>query len=112
MPEFLKKLAPSHFSDASTFTFTLRWEQVDTDTDDRTARAPNQQGNRRELERLTVGLNFRPIEDTVFKVNWQYNTQKNALGLGSSSTPCGDFTTDPNCPIDGDGFLFQVATYF
>jgi hypothetical protein len=110
MPEFLKKLAPSHFSDASTFTFTLRWEQVDTDTDDRTRMAPNTIGNRRELERLTVGLNFRPIEDTVFKVNWQYNTQKNALGL----TPCGDVASNSTntCSIDGDGFLFQVATYF
>ncbi|MBH0186271.1 MAG: hypothetical protein HP477_12915, partial [Nitrospira sp.] len=72
MPELLRRLAPSHFSEASTFTFTLRWEQVDTDTDNRTLALSA--GNRRELDRLTVGLNFRPIEDTVFKVNWQYNT--------------------------------------
>jgi hypothetical protein len=46
----------------------------------------------------------------VFKVNWQYNTQKNALGL----TPCGDVASNSTntCSIDGDGFLFQVATYF
>ncbi|TKS61430.1 MAG: hypothetical protein EWM72_00568 [Nitrospira sp.] len=107
MPEFLKKWAPSHFSDASTFTAVVRWEQVDTDTDNRTRSAPNTIGNRRELERLTVGLNFRPIEDTVFKVNWQYNTQKNPLGL----TPAGDLG-NANSPMDGDGFLFQMATYF
>ncbi len=108
MPEILKKLAPSHFSEASTFTFTLRWEQVDTDTDDRTRMAPNTIGNRRELERLTVGLNFRPIEDTVFKINWQWNTQNNALGL-EPGVDLGDPKTNP---IDGSGVLFQVATYF
>jgi hypothetical protein len=108
MPELLKRLASSHFSDASTFTFTLRWEQVDTDTDNRTRTGGNTIGNRRELDRLTVGLNFRPIEDTVFKINWQYNTQNNALGL----TPVGDFSTSGTAPMDGDGFLFQMATYF
>jgi hypothetical protein len=107
MPDILKKLAPSHFSDASTFTFTVRWEQVDTDTDNRTLGGGNTLGNRRELDRLTVGLNFRPIEDTVFKINWQHNTQNGALGL----TPAGDLGNS-NSPIDGDGFLFQAATYF
>lgn len=107
IPELLKRLAPSHFSEASTFTFTLRWEQVDTDTDNRTLALSA--GNRRELDRLTVGLNFRPIEDTVFKINWQYNTQSdNARGL----VPVGDFSTNGGARMDGDGFLFQMATYF
>jgi hypothetical protein len=108
MPEFLKRLAPSHFSDASTFTATVRWEQVDTDTDNRTLGGGNTLGNRRELDRLTVGLNFRPIEDMVFKINWQYNTQNdNAIGL----VPAGDLGTSSS-RMDGDGFLFQAATYF
>jgi hypothetical protein len=107
MPEFLKRLAPSHFSDASTFTATVRWEQVDTDTDNRTVGGANTLGNRRELDRLTVGLNFRPIEDTVFKINWQHNAQNGAVGL----TPAGDLGT-ASSPMDGDGFLFQAATYF
>ena len=107
MPGMLKRLAPSHFSDASTFTFTVRWEQVDTDTDNRTIGGGNTLGNRRELDRLTVGLNFRPIEDTVFKINWQHNTQNGAVGL----TPAGDLGAS-NSPLDGDGFLFQAATYF
>ncbi|MDH4300461.1 MAG: hypothetical protein OEV51_00140 [Nitrospira sp.] len=106
MPEFLKRLAPSHFSDASTFTATARWEQVDTDTDNRTL--ANNLGNQRELDRLTVGLNFRPIEDTVFKINWQYNTQNdNARGI----VPAGDLGA-AGSRMDGDGFLFQAATYF
>jgi hypothetical protein len=108
MPEILKRLAPTHFSDASTFTATVRWEQVDTDTDNRTNGEGNTLGNRRELDRLTVGLNFRPIEDMVFKVNWQYNTQNdNARGL----VPAGDLGTSSS-RMDGDGFLFQAATYF
>ncbi|MEK7236506.1 MAG: hypothetical protein AAB242_07790 [Nitrospirota bacterium] len=107
MPDFLKKWAPSHFSDASTFTAVVRWEHVDTDTDDRTRKAPNTLGNRRELERLTLGLNFRPIEDTVFKFDWQFNTQKDALGL----TNAGDMGNS-NSPMNGNGFLIQAATYF
>lgn len=107
MPEFLKKLAPSHFSDASTFTAVVRWEQVDTDTDDRTKTTLNGAGNRRELERLTLGLNFRPIEDTVFKFDWQFNTQNNAKGLVNG----GDLG-NANSPLNGNGFLVQMATYF
>ncbi|QOJ34615.1 MAG: hypothetical protein HRU82_06485 [Nitrospira sp.] len=107
MPEFLKKWAPSHFTDASTFTAVVRWEHVDTDTDDRTRTAVNTVGNRRELERLTLGLNFRPIEDTVFKFDWQFNTQKGAQGLVNA----GDLGT-ANSPMNGNGFLIQAATYF
>jgi hypothetical protein len=107
MPEFLKKWAPSHFTDASTFTAVVRWERVDTDTDDRTRNASNTSGNRRELERLTLGLNFRPIEDTVFKFDWQFNTQKNAQGLVNGGDLAGS-----NNPINGNGFLIQAATYF
>ncbi|MGZ8366482.1 MAG: hypothetical protein ACXW4A_10770 [Nitrospira sp.] len=107
MPEILKRLAPSHFSDASTFTATVRWEQIDTDTDNRTVGGANTLGNRRELDRLTVGLNFRPVEDMVFKINWQHNAQNGAVGL----TPAGDLGT-ASSPMDGDGFLFQAATYF
>jgi hypothetical protein len=107
MPEFLKKWAPSHFTHASTFTAVVRWEQVDTDTDNRTQVASNTVGNRRELERLTLGLNFRPIEDTVFKFDWQFNTQKDARGLVNG----GDLGLATS-PINGNGFLIQAATYF
>jgi hypothetical protein len=106
MPEFLKNLAPSHFSDASTFTAVVRWGQVDTDTDNRTRGLPGG-GNRRELDRLTLGINFRPIEDTVFKFDWQFKTQKNATGL----VPPSDLGSSGS-PIDGNGFLMQAATYF
>lgn len=106
MPQFLKNWAPSHFTDASTFTAVVRWERVDTDTDNRTLALA--QGNRRELERLTLGINFRPIEDTVFKFDWQFNTQKDAKGL----VPGGDYLDTKNNFINGNGFLIQAATYF
>lgn len=108
MPEWLKKMAPTHFTDASTFTAVIRWESVDTDTDDRTLALAS--GNRGELQRLTLGFNFRPIEDTVFKFDWQFNTQKRAKGL----TPAADFNSSgfAGQQIDGNGFLFMAATYF
>lgn len=107
LPDFLKSWAPSHFTDASTFTAVVRWEQVDTDVGNRTINNAGG-GNRRELERLTLGLNFRPIEDVVFKFDWQFNTQKSARGL----VEAGDYSTNANTPITGDGFLVQAATYF
>ncbi len=103
MPEWLKNMAPTHFSDASTFTAVVRWERVDTDTDNRTLTATS--GNRRELERLTIGLNFRPIEDTVFKFDYQFNTQKGTPISNSVNIPASG-------RIDGNGFLFMAATYF
>lgn len=106
MPDFLKKWAPSHFTDASTFTAVVRWEQVDTDSDNRTLNNAGG-GNRRELDRLTLGLNFRPIEDTVIKFDWQLNTQNNARGL----VPAGDLATGTSL-LNGNGFLIQAATYF
>ena len=107
MPAFLKQWAPSHFSDATTFTAVVRWEQVDTDTDDRTRKSPNTYGNRREMNRLTLGLNFRPIEDTVFKFDWQFNGQNNPMGLVNG----GDYGSS-NSAMNGSGFLIQAATYF
>ncbi len=103
LPEFLKKWAPKHFTDASTFTFVIRWDDVDTDTDDRTLTFLT--GNTRELQRLTLGLNFRPIEDTVFKIDYQFNSQLNTPVLNQSNLA--NFS-----PIDGNGWLFSVATYF
>lgn len=110
MPEWLKKLAPTHFTEASTFTAVIRWEDVDTDTDDRTRLQAS--GNRGELQRLTIGINFRPIEDTVFKFDWQFNTQQNARGLTPSANPNFNTSGFAGQPIDGNGFLFMASTYF
>jgi hypothetical protein len=99
LPAVLKRWAPRHFTDASTFTAVVRWDDVDTDTDDRTLTATG--GNTRDLQRLTLGLNFRPIEDTVIKFDYQFNSQLDTnLAPGNSAR------------IDSNGFLVSVATYF
>ena len=108
MPDFLKKWAPGHFTEASTFTAVIRWETVDTDTGNRTRLANGQISNQRDLERLTLGLNFRPIEDTVFKFSYMFNTQKNTSITNFVNNPGNNQTT----LIDGNGFLFMAATYF
>ena len=108
MPEFLKRLAPTHFTDASTFTATVRWETVDTDTTNNSRLANGQPSNQRELERFTIGLNFRPIEDTVFKFSYMFNTQENTSINNIVNNPSNNQTTR----VDGNGFLFMAATYF
>ncbi len=108
MPEFLKKLAPSHFSDASTFTAVVRWETVDTDTGNKTMTATGALSNQRDLQRLTLGLNFRPIEDTVLKLSYMFNTQKDTSIQSFVNNPGNSITTR----IDGNGFLAMLATYF
>lgn len=108
MPEFLKKLAPSHFSDASTFTAVVRWETVDTDTGNKTLTGAGALSNQRDLERLTLGLNFRPIEDTVLKLSYMFNTQRDTSIQSIVNNPTNNLTTR----IDGNGFLAMLATYF
>ncbi len=102
LPDFLKTWSPRHFTEASTFTAVVRWDNVDTDTDNRTLRATS--GNSRELQRLTLGLNFRPIEDTVFKLDYQFNSQ---LNTNYVSTSAGESVL-----INGNGLVLSVATYF
>src|SRR5207302_4007643 len=63
LPQFLRRWAPSYFTEASTFTSVVRWDNINTNSElADTAR-----------QRLTLGLNFRPIEDTVFKADYQFN---------------------------------------
>jgi hypothetical protein len=118
LPDVLKKLAPDHFTDASTFTAVVRWEQIDTDTTDITRNAclagispaASCPGNVRELSRLTVGLNFRPIEDTVFKIDYQWNNQLNTQANNfATNIPT---STDRGNRVDSNGFMAMLATYF
>ncbi len=85
MPASLRRWAPSHFTDASTFTAVVRWDQVNT----------NSELSSTSRERLTLGLNFRPVEDTVFKVDYQFN-----------------YEDGKNNRIRNDGLVVSVATYF
>ncbi len=91
-PEVLKQWASTHFSDASTFTGIVRWGQIDTNT----ARS----GNENEIDRLTLGLNLRPTEDSVVKFSYTFNDH-NGFSVGS--------TSDPDA---ANGWQASVATYF
>jgi len=85
MPEVLRRWAPTYFTEASTFTGVVRWDDINTNSEFAdTAR-----------QRLTLGLNFRPIEDTVFKADYQFN-----------------FEDGKNNRIRNDGLVLSVATYF
>jgi hypothetical protein len=81
MPAALRGWAPKLFSEESTFTFVNRLDWVNLD------------GNR--TQRYTLGLNFRPTEDTVFKTDFQFNQES---GLGDS--------------FDDNAFILSAATYF
>src|SRR5881409_372450 len=85
LPQFLRRWAPSYFTEASTFTAVVRWDQINT----------NSEFSDTKKERLTLGLNFRPIEDTVFKVDYQFN-----------------FEDGKNNRVRNDGLVLSVATYF
>ncbi len=87
MPEALKRWAPTHFKDSSTFTGVVRWDEVNTNQD--VAGGPG------DVERLTLGLNFRPIEDTVFRLDYQFNFENGKANR-----------------INNDALVLSVATYF
>lgn len=96
LPEFLTKLAPSHFrQEVSTFTAVVRWEETDLNND-----VDGNFTDAREFQRLTLGLNFRPLEDTVLKFDFQYSPKDTGSENGVTS------------PVQSTAFISSVATYF
>ena len=92
LPSILTKLAPSHFRpEVSTLTAVVRWDDINlaADLSDSEGAAL---GN---AQRLTLGLNFRPSEDSVVKLDYQYEPELR----GESQ-------------LERQGFLASVATYF
>lgn len=81
MPEFIRNLGPNFFKEDSTFTLVGRWGQVDTGFDKRQGRG-------------TVGVNFRYTEDTVFKVDYEWDLEHRRTDEADNT------------------FVFGVATYF
>jgi hypothetical protein len=94
LPQWMTDLFPNHFrQEVSTFTFTTRWNQIFLNgglPDTEIAERGNQQ-------RLEVGLNFRPTEDTVFKANFEY--QPRALDADNNR-------------VHTTGGIASIATYF
>jgi hypothetical protein len=66
----------------------LRYDEIDTDDDHTTAG-----GDRR---RLMFGFNFRPLPETVFKVEWLFDLD--------------DRDNPDNLPESG--FVFEFSSYF
>ena len=90
MPEAFTRALPSYFGQDSTFTGVIRWGQVDTNTDD--------DNNPNAIDRLTLGLNFRPIEDSVIKFAYTFNRH--------------DKENNDTSATDRDGFQINLSTYF
>jgi hypothetical protein len=99
MPEFLKNLAPTVFTEDSTFTGVLRWGAVDINQPLNVAK----EGDIRRT-RLTLGLNFRYTEDTVFKAEYQFNDEHGRRLRADHS--------ERGTDISNDSLVFSVATYF
>ncbi len=85
MPEFFRKAAPSYFGESSTFTAVVRWGEADTNSDSN--------DNVNDLQRFTLGLNFRPVEDSVIKFAYTWNDHKDD-------------------PQSRNGWQMSMATYF
>ena len=93
MPQFLSKWSPKRFGEGSTFTAVIRYDRVNTNLDN-----SNGTGGWGNLEQISFGLNYRPIEDAVFKISYQYQPMA--------------FNPNTNTRIHDNAFVISAATYF
>lgn len=91
MPEFLAKLSPKRFGEGSTFTTVIRYDRVNTNLD-------NMLGGFGDLEQISFGLNYRPVEDTAFKISYQYQPMA--------------FNPNTSERIHDSALVISAATYF
>lgn len=91
MPSFLTKLSPKRFGEGSTFTAVIRYDRVNLNLG-------NKGENGGELEQISFGLNYRPVEDAVIKMSYQY--------MPKSLNPNNDQR------IHDSAFVISAATYF
>jgi hypothetical protein len=91
MPAFLAKLSPKRFGEGSTFTAVIRYDLVNLNRD-------NRGENQGELEQISFGLNYRPVEDAVFKISYQYLPKS--------------FNPNPGQRIHDGALVISAATYF
>ena len=95
MPEGLTRAFPSYFGQDSTFTGIVRWGIADTNSDSNL--------NPNDEERLTLGINFRPIEDSVIKLAYTWNRKNQFIN------PKNDMFVPAR---NHNGFQFNLSTYF
>jgi hypothetical protein len=91
MPAFLAKWSPKRFGEGSTFTAVIRYDRVNTNED-------NKSGGFGDLEQISFGLNYRPIEDAVFKISYQYQPMA--------------FNPNTGQRIHDSALVVSAATYF
>ena len=91
MPAFLTKLSPKRFGEGSTFTAVIRYDRVNLNMD-------NHAENAGQLEQISFGMNYRPVEDTVFKISYQYLPQS--------------FNPNSAQRIHDGALVISAATYF
>ncbi len=94
MPAFLTKFSPRRFGEGSTFTAVIRYDKVNTNLDN-----SNGTGGWGNLEQVSFGLNYRPIEDAVFKISYQYQPMAFNPNNGGSR-------------IHDSALVISAATYF
>ena len=105
MPAFLTKLSPKRFGEGSTFTAVVRYDRVNLNRD-------NRGENQGELEQISFGLNYRPVEDMAFKMSYQYmpkafnpNTEN-----GSTTAPLLSQLQRISNPSTGDPSLLEKGS--
>ncbi len=91
MPSFLTKLSPKRFGEGSTFTAVVRYDRVNLNLD-------NKGENAGEFEQISFGLNYRPVEDAVLKMSYQYMPKA--------------FNANTEQRIHDSAFVISAATYF
>lgn len=91
MPSFLTNLSPKRFGEGSTFTAVIRYDRVNLNLD-------NKAENAGKLEQISFGLNYRPIEDTVFKISYQYLPES--------------FNPNDGQRVHDSALVISAATYF
>ncbi len=91
MPAFLTKLSPKRFREGSTFTAVVRYDLVNLNMD-------NRGENQGQLEQVSFGLNYRPVEDAVFKISYQYLPKS--------------FNPNTGQRIHDGALVISAATYF
>jgi hypothetical protein len=93
MPEFLATFSPKRFGPGSTFTAVIRYDQVNTNLDN-----SNGTGGWGNLEQISFGLNYRPIQDTAIKLSYQYQPMA--------------FNPNTSERIHNSAVVMSIATYF
>ncbi len=91
MPSFLTNWSPKRFGEGSTFTAVIRYDRVNLNMD-------NRGESEGQLEQISFGLNYRPVEDAVFKMSYQYMPKA--------------FNPNSGQRIHDSAFVISAATYF